>query len=87
MELAMYQLSEGLTVPVTDRDKLYEKFSEFKRLVIRGSFTIRQLEESVYGRYGIMPLKDDTHAFLQALEKLAKKNLEHEEQEETDQEE
>ena len=75
LELAMYQLSEGLTLPVKDRDKLYEKFAEFKGLVKRGSFTIEQLEESVYGRYGIIPDPDtdrsDAHNFISALEKLA----------------
>ena len=81
LELAMYQLSEGMTLPVADRDKLYEKFAEFKRLVQRGSFTIRQLEESVYGRFGIMPHSDDTHDFLKALERLAKKEIQHDKQE------
>ena len=55
LELAMYQISEGLTLSVNSKEELYGKFSEFKKLIVRGSFTIEQLEESVYGRFGIMP--------------------------------
>jgi len=53
MLLAEYDATKGLidvTVPV---DTFREKFTEFKQLIKRGSFTLKSLEDSVYERWGI----------------------------------
>ena len=53
MEAAMYQETKGMTMPVLNGRTFYDRFSEFKRYIQRGSMTIEQLEERVYGNFGL----------------------------------
>lgn len=56
-DLAMYEVTKGQTLKM-DNEVLFSltlnKFMEFKRLVIRKEFTLEQLEQDIYGKYGIM---------------------------------
>ena len=53
MKLAEYAVTKGLVdLKVTPED-LQNSFTEFKALVKRGSFTLKDLEDDVYNRYGI----------------------------------
>lgn len=53
-DLALYACTNGLTKVCNDPEAIQNRFTEFKRLVKRGSFTIEQLENSVGERYGIV---------------------------------
>lgn len=56
-EMAMYEVTKGQTIKLSSQN-LYSstlnKFGEFKRLIIKKEFSMKQLEEDVYGRYGII---------------------------------
>ena len=54
MHLAFYKESNGMTDKIKDPLALNIRFSEFKKLVKRGSFTLDQLEESVYSDCGVV---------------------------------
>lgn len=88
MEVAMYQETKGRTMPVLDGRGFCDRFSEFKRYIQRGSMTIEQLEERVYGRFGLFlegqrevhpPSVDE---FLNALRKIQRDEDVKEEKEE-----
>jgi hypothetical protein len=64
-DLATYELTKGLTIPVPDNKQLLCKFAEYKRRIQLGSFTLEQLEDFVLCKYAITsnlewndPLKD-----------------------------
>ena len=48
LQLAFYHESRGMLKQIKDFDKVTNRFTEFKLLIKRGSFTIKELEESVY---------------------------------------
>jgi len=54
MELAMYHESKGMTTTLPNPDQLFARFEEFKRLLKRQEFTMGQLEDRVYSRYGVI---------------------------------
>ena len=51
---AAYDMSKGLTLPITDRDALTGKFAEFKAMVRSRSISIDQLETRLAIKYGIV---------------------------------
>ena len=68
-DAAMYEVTKGQTIKVGNEELFsaaLNKFIEFKRLVVRKEFSVAQLEQDIYGRYGIM---DETP--LEALKKVA----------------
>jgi hypothetical protein len=54
MDLATYYESQGLMYPIETQEQLSNRFIDFKRLIKKGSFTIDELEDRVYSKYGIM---------------------------------
>jgi len=68
-QLASYEVSRGLTKGV-DQQNLLAKFTEYKQLVRKGSFTLQQLEDIVYSKYGVLEA-DDRRAFLDSLMDLS----------------
>jgi hypothetical protein len=52
-KVAEYQASKGYTVLKVDEQAFMDTFIEFKNLVRRGSFTLAQLEDDVYSRWGV----------------------------------
>jgi hypothetical protein len=58
MEMALYHETDGLTKMLHDGQKVFERFVEFKKYIVRGSFTLEQLEETVYLNKGIMPTEN-----------------------------
>lgn len=52
-QMATYYETKGLlhTAPI---EKVWSRFSEFKMLIKRGSYTIDQLESQTYLRFGIV---------------------------------
>ena len=59
-DLAVYELTKGLTVALVNIRETLPVFAEYKRLVKRGSFTIEQLEERVLNKYAIITELTDT---------------------------
>jgi len=53
-DLASYYMSEGLTKYVKDMNTVQAKFMEFKRLILKGEFTLEELEADVCGKFGIV---------------------------------
>ena len=53
LQAAFYQESKGLLIKVANQDAVNDRFSEFKSLVMRKSYTIEQLEDWVYGKFGV----------------------------------
>ena len=53
-DIATYDVTKGLMIKCENPDEIVNKFTEFKMLVRRGSFTIDQLEDSVCKRYGVI---------------------------------
>ena len=53
-ELAVYQLTDGLTIPMKNFQDVLPIFAQFKGLIKRGSFTLEQLEDMVMGRLGVV---------------------------------
>ena len=70
-DLASYIISEGMIKPVTNFDLVEDKFRELKRLVIRGEFTLDQLEESVCEKYGVVNTGETAETPLEALEQIS----------------
>ena len=64
-KLAEYDTTQGLTKVKVTKDSLQNKFTELKGLVKKGDFTLKTLEDDVYGRWGVA---EDLRA--DALEKL-----------------
>jgi len=52
MEMALYETSKGQTRNTT-HSELLKKISEYKRLIKRESYTIDELEDRVFSRFGI----------------------------------
>lgn len=52
--LALYDASHGYIKEDITRDTLQHKFVEFKKLIKRGSFTLKSLEDDIYSRWGII---------------------------------
>jgi hypothetical protein len=71
MELALYHETKGMSVKV-DTQKVFDRFMEFKRYIVRGSFTLEQLEESVYSTYGLVPASNPVNQFLSELKEMTK---------------
>jgi len=69
-QAAHYEVSKGLTKQYTLQD-LGNKFIEFKKLVMRGSFTVIELEDSVFSRWGIME-KSEKAVFFDNVKELTK---------------
>lgn len=53
MELAVYCESKGMTTALPNPDQLFARFKEFKSLLKRKEFTMRDLEDKVYSKYGV----------------------------------
>tara|TARA_R110000823_G_scaffold236867_1_gene362495 strand:- start:825 stop:1235 length:411 start_codon:yes stop_codon:yes gene_type:complete len=53
MKLVEYDITKGYTTTPKDNKDLQVRFNEFKKLVKRGSFTLAELEDDVYARWGI----------------------------------
>ena len=51
--IARYHVDKG-TMKKPDMQKWTKRFNEFKALVKRGSFTIDQLEDRVYEKFGVL---------------------------------
>jgi len=73
IEAALYHESRGKTRKA-DVEKIFERFMEFKNYIRRGSFTLPQLEETVYGMFGLMPTEEDNpvHDFLRSLQDIVR---------------
>jgi hypothetical protein len=54
MELATYHETRGLMRRIMDPQILSERFVEFKGLLRRGSYTMKQLEDKVYKQFGVL---------------------------------
>jgi hypothetical protein len=54
-ELAIYEVTQGTTKRLTQEDlpDVDARFTEFKRLIKRGSFTYDQLADRIFSKYGI----------------------------------
>lgn len=57
---ASYYESKGTMVTLRTTEQLLARFREFKGLVKRGSYTVEQIEEKVYSRYGIVNVPTTT---------------------------
>ena len=55
MKAVEYDITKGYTSKLTNfsGEDMQARFNEFKKLVKRGSFTLAQLEDDVYARWGI----------------------------------
>ena len=68
-DAAMYEVTKGQTIKVGNEELFsvaLNKFIEFKRLIVRKEFSLAELEQEIYGKYGIM---EETP--LEALKKMA----------------
>lgn len=73
LEAALYHETNGLTTQITDSLSVHNRFVEFKKYILRGSMTLAQLENRVYGCNGIMPdINSPSFQFLDSLEELTK---------------
>lgn len=48
-----YELTKGYTKKDVQPEQLQAKFSELKGLIKRGEFTLKQLEDDIYAKWGI----------------------------------
>jgi len=53
-DMAGYWESKGNMVSPISPEAVFNRFTEFKGLVKRGSYTIEQLEAKVFGAFGII---------------------------------
>lgn len=53
-QCAMYHLSKGYTVKLTDEAAAQARFVDFKGTVMRGEMSVQELEDSVYKEFGVM---------------------------------
>ena len=62
LKLAEYDVTQGLVKFKVAPEEFQTKFNEFKGLVQRGSFSLKDLEDDVYNRWGIqeVPRQDST---------------------------
>jgi hypothetical protein len=75
-EVALYHETQGMCMAKrVNPDKIFERFMEFKRYVMRGSFTLEELEDRVYGQNGVMPsnMEFNESQFIKNLNVLAQK--------------
>ena len=68
LECALYWQSKGNMIPL-DPESVGNRFAEFKGLVRRGSFTMKQLEKRVFGKYGFI---DDSNPGMDILQNILK---------------
>ena len=54
LDMVTYWETKGGTLNARDPNQILNRFNEFKGLIRRGSFTMEQLEDMVYSKYGIM---------------------------------
>lgn len=60
-KLAEYDITQGYTkLKGTDRNTLQSKFTEFKGRVKRGDFTLKEMEDDVYNKWGVTEAMDVT---------------------------
>jgi len=52
-KLAEYEVTQGLVNPDVTPEAFQTRFNEFKSLVKRGSFSLKDLEDDVYNRWGV----------------------------------
>jgi hypothetical protein len=69
-QMAHYIVSCGLTKPFVQQD-YFNKFVELKQLVKKGSFTLENLEDMMYAKYGVLE-KCGNDNFLNNLQALTK---------------
>jgi len=67
-QMATYYVTEGL-IKVVDIDKVYRRYGVLKKLILRGSFTIDQMEAQIYSQYGIVPLTNEQKDFNEMMRK------------------
>ncbi len=83
LEAALYHETNGLTTKVADSLSVHNRFVEFKKYILRGTMTLAQLENRVYGCNGIMPdINSPEFQFLDSLEALTKQEIEKRKQDE-----
>lgn len=54
IEMTIYHESKGMTRAIKGEEQLSARFTEFKMLIKRGSFTIKELEEKIFSENGII---------------------------------
>jgi len=54
MPMAFYHETCGLTKRLKDPNQIHQRFAYFKGLVMRGEFSIDELEDKIYENNGIM---------------------------------
>lgn len=76
MEMALYEVTKGQTSQSTP-DALVKKVAEYKALIKRKTFTIDQLEDKVFSRYGIMNSNSfsDTQLYDASIAQMPKEGL------------
>ena len=68
--IALYTVTQGFTKYIEDESVTYDKAMEFKRLIKSGEFTLKQLEDDVYSKFGVMDKMEETP--LEALREMSK---------------
>ena len=58
--LAEYEATQGLTMKNVPTEAYLDVFTEFKKRVKNGDFTIKALEDDVYSRWGILESSRET---------------------------
>lgn len=53
MEMALYEVTKGQTQHATHED-IIKKVAEYKGIIKRGTYTIDQLEDKIFSRFGII---------------------------------
>ena len=53
MEMAAYHETKGLTQGANPVE-IHDRFSDFKRTIKKGSYTIDELEAKIYGLFGVV---------------------------------
>lgn len=59
MEMALYEITKGQTQNAS-QDLIVKKLSEYKRIIKRGTYTLDQLEDKIFSRFGLLNKRSKT---------------------------
>ena len=79
LQIAFYHVTRGMLCAINDPQQVMERFIEFKGLVLRGESTLDQLENKVFGDFGIQNGDDKEqmiHKMMEAVSLMTQENLE-----------